>query len=177
MEENIDVRAIFENVDLETEKILIEKGVKQGLGYIHIKCEILECIRNSNYKDIKLVPNLNSGALWAFMLEIDKTKILLRPYINQFLENEDPTFFSEAENLETCKMLLDPTYKSILDISDCRAKRINSIVQEKMSMNYNKSKLVESAISATVDVTRTGQIDSQVSQIIEYQSEQDRSLE
>lgn len=36
IEDKEEYRKIFQKVELETEKVLKDKGVKKGLGYIHI---------------------------------------------------------------------------------------------------------------------------------------------
>ena len=36
IEDKVELREIFKSVDIETEKALKDKGIKKGLGYIHI---------------------------------------------------------------------------------------------------------------------------------------------
>ena len=148
--ENIEDFMIFDNLDI-FDNVGIAIDTLKKYGYVvENEYEILDCIQNSNFGDIKIVPSLDSGALYAFMAEGDKTKTLLSTCINQFLENDNPTFFNDNENFNTCLMLLDDSNQVLLDMSDGMTKRICSIMQEKLitssEINSEHREILEKAI-------------------------------
>ena len=101
-------------------------------GYeIENEQEILDCIKNSDYGNIKIVPNFNAETLLAFSKEKEKTNCLLGACISQFLESDSSMLFDD-ENFDTCIMLLDDNNQELLGISDVAVKRMCSIMQEKM---------------------------------------------
>lgn len=121
-----DSMDIFDNVGLAID------ALKKYGYFIQNEYEILDCLQDENYKDIKCSPGLTSSSLYAFMAEPDKTKILLNACVTQLLENPSLDFFDNPENYQTCLMLLDSSNQNSLCMSDFMRKRICSMMEEKI---------------------------------------------
>ncbi len=129
--ENIEDGLIFNNLDLYDDVGVAISTLKKYGYEIENEYEILDCIMNSDYGNIRISPNFNVETLLAFTKEKDKTNLLLRACINQFLETDSSMLFNDT-NFDICLMLLDDNNQKLLGISDVMAKRICSIMQEKL---------------------------------------------
>ncbi len=193
---------VIDKLVYEPEKVF--KEVRDAIqavskrGYeIENESEILECVQNCNYKDIKFVPGLSVKALRAFEGNFNATGVLLNACINQFLEDENPEFFNDPENFNTCLELLDEGYQNALELENNEILRYCSILKDKINnsgeikdeyrkkllekIDINLSRngmaedsrvLIDSAISATIEQTTSSQIFSQSANMYDKQNEQ-----
>ena len=145
----LNIRCKLFKPDIQT----IESEVKRAIDALRMygfeienEEQIMDCIKNYKYEDIKIKPRINTVALEAFSMKPQETKIIRNLCINQFLNDDDPNFLNNSENVAVCLMLLDPKNHSWFGMS-YSVSRVCAIIRKKLEsakeINPDDRKMLE----------------------------------
>lgn len=168
----LDIQSFNEEL-LDRVQEAMEILEKYGLKIINQE-QILEQIQKGSFEDIRIIPDKFSD-MYAFIAEPNKTNILLRAFVNQFLERvNEKDFLEKTEELQTCLFLLDQTNQMMLGLdNDMQIKIIETLKQKNIEQLENEIKKAEnrlnhnskgkkswdSVVEVSKEVTRRGEME------------------